>query len=144
MEHSRKLNAVSVAVCAVLAVSYFAVLYRYVTDIPLWDDYYDILYFFKTYLEADGWLDKFSSLLWRYTEHRTLPGRLIYLAYYYAFGQLNFFWMSMAGLVIYLLLAWIVGQLPLRQLVETSPRSTACRTIWIPNHLMQRTAACGR
>lgn len=128
-ENSRKLNIASAAVCAVLAVSYFVVLYRYVTDIPLWDDYYDILYFFKTYLEADGFLDKFSTLLWRYTEHRTLPGRLIYLAYYYTFGQLNFFWMSMAGLVIYLLLAWIVGQLPQRQQTSTTNAITPAHIV---------------
>lgn len=129
MEYSRKWNAGSAVVCAVLAGSYFAILFRYGTDVPLWDDYYDILYFFKTYFEADGWCDKFLALLWRYTEHRTLPGRLIYLGYYYSFGQLNFFWLSMAGLVFFFLLAWIVGQLPQRQ-------QTSRTDVFTPAHIV--------
>lgn len=100
-----------VVICAALVCTYVAMLFRYGMNIPLWDDYYDLLYFFYTYLQADGVGNKFSTLFWQYTEHRNLAGRLIYLGYYYLFGELDFFWMSVVGVVILVTLAWLVGQL---------------------------------
>lgn len=85
--------------CAAIFSAYILTFFIYATNAPRWDDYYDALYFLYLFDHASGFEDKFGAFLWRYYEQKTLYARLIYLAYYWLNQRLDFFYLSLIGML---------------------------------------------
>ena len=88
-----------VILCAAVFSAYILTFFIYATNVPRWDDYYDALYFLYLFDHASGFEDKFGALLWRYYEQKTLYARLIYLACYWLNQRLDFFYLSLIGML---------------------------------------------
>ena len=96
------------------AAAYGAFLYRYALNIPLGDDIVDVLQVLSDIEEAQGIGDVFPRLFEQLNDHRTLSSRLIYLAIYQFYGEINFRGLVFLANLALPLLLWLL-YLPLRR-----------------------------
>jgi hypothetical protein len=113
--------------CALLFIAYALHFFIYATNAPRWDDYYDALYFLYLFDHAPGFFNKLDTLLWQYHEHKTIYGRLIYLTCYWLNGRIDFFYLSLVGIMQLLPAAWLlwaIMQLPDNQTTRQPDNQT--------------------
>lgn len=71
------------------AVPYLAITCKTVQNLPIMDDYEAVLGTVIRWKCSDFW-GKMEVLFQQYNEHRILPSRLVFVVYYYVFGEINF------------------------------------------------------
>ncbi len=85
--------ASSVLIFAALAappVFFYAVVFKYAVNVPIWDDYAAILDFLLRYQDADGALSRLRMLFAQHNEHRIAFGNLSTVVMYEISGQVDF------------------------------------------------------
>lgn len=68
---------------------YIVISAQYAANIPILDDYDAILEFLLNFKRGNLW-EKVGLLFTQYNEHRLVYSRIVYLLYYYVFGNVNF------------------------------------------------------
>jgi len=90
-------KAVVLFLLAVPFLAYVLCLQRLAVNIPFEDDYDAVLRFMLEFLRAGSWGEKLTLLFSQHNEHRLVFDRLIFLASYYLFGELNFVYFIAIG-----------------------------------------------
>lgn len=86
------------SICAVIIVSFYAVILKNSVDIPNGDDMYCLLLFTQQFQDALSWGDRFQLLIQQWVEHRILYSRLTALISYLIHGQqVNFITIILIG-----------------------------------------------
>jgi hypothetical protein len=94
---SRVLYALAFGTPAVVAGIYYLNLFRYSVNFPFFDDFEVILGFLNQYLTRPQLGERLRLLFEQHSEHRLVFDRLVALAQYSVFGELNFRWLIMIG-----------------------------------------------
>jgi|GEM_PF-6162225 len=98
------------SICAVIIVSFYAVILKNSVDIPNGDDIYCLLLFTQQFQDALSWGERFHLLVQQWVEHRILYSRLTALISYVIHGgQVNFITIILIGnltLVAFTALFW--------------------------------------
>ena len=92
-------------------IVYIGVVLSFSSNYPYWDDYGSILDYLN-YFSESSIKDKILSLFWQHNEHRLFFNRIIEIIQYYAFGNVNFYYLILIGnigwfLSIYLLIKYV-------------------------------------
>lgn len=93
---------------------YFQNISQYALNIPWYDDYDAILGYLIKWQDLSI-KDKIAALFQQHNEHRILPSRLVFIAYYYLTGKINFTGIIYIGnlqlIVIWLLISYFAYRL---------------------------------
>lgn len=87
--------AISLAIIAILV--HYITLLVYAENIPVGDDYYDVLRFLHQYENAVSIKEKLLAIYMQHNEHRTAFSRIIYLVMYELSGSINFRTLMLIG-----------------------------------------------
>lgn len=92
-------------------ILYIGVVLSFSSNYPFWDDYDAVLGYLNNFCESST-KDKISSLFLQHNEHRLFFNRIIEIIQYYAFGNVNFYYLILIGnigwfLSIYLLIKYV-------------------------------------
>lgn len=92
-------------------ILYIGVVLSFSSNYPYWDDYPTILGYLNNFCESST-KDKILSLFMQHNEHRIFFNRIIEIIQYYAFGNVNFYYLILIGnigwfLSIYLLIKYV-------------------------------------
>ena len=82
-------------VIACFGIYVWAVL-RYTVNMPYWDDYGAILNFLNNYVNS-SFFEKLKLIFSQHNEHRIVFNRLIEIAQYKLFGEVNFLYLIIIG-----------------------------------------------
>lgn len=85
------------ALLCVPAFIFFWYFFRYVVDVPWFDDIEAFPGFLLDYLKANGLAEKFQLLIKPNNEHRIVFGKSVLLLIYHLTGQMHFDWMMLIG-----------------------------------------------
>jgi hypothetical protein len=87
-----KINYFFMAAAAVFAAAYFFMVYKFMVNIPVDDDFPALQNFLVKYLQTDGFREKMSLIFADHNEgvHRLLLARLVVLVVYALSGTLNY------------------------------------------------------
>jgi hypothetical protein len=78
-------------------IFYSYIQFRFSANIPILDDYDAVLNFLNNFLESDNLADKLRLIFSQHNEHRIVFTRIVVLAQYYIFGQVNFAMLAFLG-----------------------------------------------
>jgi hypothetical protein len=100
--NSKKINLIIIIFAAIAAaiagLVYFGSLIAYTPNIPIRDDFMDIVPFSLSYASADLTIvDKLYLFLEQHNDHRMLINRIFYAVIFEITGEVDFFLISMAG-----------------------------------------------
>jgi hypothetical protein len=87
------------------AVPFYFMVLKWLQNIPIYDDFDMPLNWVMNFNKADM-MCKLSMFVGQYGEHRLVPSKIIYLAYYYSTGTLNFRILGIIGTLQLLVVAF--------------------------------------
>ena len=82
-------NKLAAAISLLLIFIYFWIIVVHIVNLPFYDDYDVVFGFLRQYLAVDTTAEKLALLLSQDNEHRFLSHRLVILADYYLFGEVD-------------------------------------------------------
>ena len=104
---NKAFTKIAIVIGILCIILYLGVVLSFSSNYPFWDDYDAILGYLNYFVES-SMKDKILSLFWQHNEHRIVFNRIIEIIQYYAFGNVNFYYLILIGNLGWFLSIWLL------------------------------------